>query len=77
MAIPNSVIQQLITAHAPTLRNLSFIDCAIGTTDSLTALCRACTQLERLEVWIPVRDLVRSSFVSFCLADLYLIWFVS
>ncbi|KAJ7336823.1 hypothetical protein DFH08DRAFT_281163 [Mycena albidolilacea] len=57
MAIPNSLIQQLITAHAPTLRNLSFIDCALGTTDSLTALCRACTQLERLEIWIPVRDL--------------------
>ncbi|KAF8209688.1 hypothetical protein K438DRAFT_1753339 [Mycena galopus ATCC 62051] len=57
MAIPLSLIQQLISAHAGSLRNLSFINCALGTTDSLTALCRACTQLERLEIYIPVRDL--------------------
>ncbi|KAJ6496071.1 hypothetical protein C8R45DRAFT_866000 [Mycena sanguinolenta] len=57
MAISTAVIQQLIAAHGPTLKNLSFIDCALGTTDSLAALCRGCTQLERLELWIPVRDL--------------------
>ncbi|KAJ7246112.1 hypothetical protein B0H12DRAFT_1187389 [Mycena haematopus] len=57
MAIPPAIIQQLINAHGLTLKNLSFIDCALGTTDSLTALCRGCTRLERLELWIPVRDL--------------------
>ncbi|KAJ7911825.1 hypothetical protein B0H13DRAFT_2327960 [Mycena leptocephala] len=56
MAIPNALILQLIAAHGATLRNLSFIDCTLGTTDSLTALCRACIHLERLEIWIPVRD---------------------
>ncbi|KAF7375400.1 hypothetical protein MSAN_00427600 [Mycena sanguinolenta] len=44
-------------AHGPTLKNLSFIDCTLGTADSLAALCKGCTQLERLELWIPVRDL--------------------
>ncbi|KAF8171571.1 hypothetical protein K438DRAFT_1729273 [Mycena galopus ATCC 62051] len=57
IAIPLALIQQLISAHSGTLRNLSFIHCALGTTDSLTALCRSCTRLERLEIWIPVRDL--------------------
>ncbi|KAF7348877.1 hypothetical protein MVEN_01407800 [Mycena venus] len=57
IAIQNSLVQQLISAHASTLKNLSFIDCTLGTTDSLAALCRACTSLERLEMWIPVRDL--------------------
>ncbi|KAK7041993.1 hypothetical protein R3P38DRAFT_2888026, partial [Favolaschia claudopus] len=56
--VQNSLIQQIIGAYAPSLKNLSFIDCAVGTTDSLTALCRACAKLERLEVWIPVDDLV-------------------
>ncbi|KAJ6545497.1 hypothetical protein B0H19DRAFT_1212292 [Mycena capillaripes] len=56
-AIPNSIIQQLIAAHGSTLKNLSFIDCTIGT-DSLPALCKGCTHLERLEIWIPVRDLM-------------------
>jgi hypothetical protein len=65
MAIPNTLILQLIAAHGATLRNLSFIDCTLGTTDSLTALCRACIHLERLEIWIPVRDVVRGVLPSF------------
>ncbi|KAJ7139090.1 hypothetical protein C8R44DRAFT_975056 [Mycena epipterygia] len=56
-AITNNFIEQLINSHGSTLTNISFIDCAVGTTDSLTALCRACIKLERLEIPIPVRDL--------------------
>ncbi|KAJ7035920.1 hypothetical protein C8F04DRAFT_1097082 [Mycena alexandri] len=57
MALTTSFVGKLISAHATTLKNLSFIDCLIGTTDSLSALCVKCTALERLEVMIPVRDL--------------------
>ncbi|KAJ7291927.1 hypothetical protein C8J57DRAFT_1163936 [Mycena rebaudengoi] len=57
MAVPAALIQQLITGHAHTLKTISLIDCAIGITDLLTALCKECVQLERLEVSIPLRDL--------------------
>ncbi|KAJ7141615.1 hypothetical protein C8R46DRAFT_1180811 [Mycena filopes] len=57
MALTPLFVSQLLAAHAPTLQNVSFIDCLIGTTDSLSALCGRCTALERLEVAIPVRDL--------------------
>ncbi|KAJ6587376.1 hypothetical protein B0H10DRAFT_2093934 [Mycena sp. CBHHK59/15] len=57
MAISQVLVQQLIARHAKTLKTLAFIDCALGTADSLTALCRACARLERLETHIPVRDL--------------------
>jgi hypothetical protein len=62
MAVPAALIQQLITGHAHTLKTISLIDCAIGITDLLTALCKECVQLERLEVSIPLRDLVRNFY---------------
>ncbi|KAJ7748377.1 hypothetical protein B0H16DRAFT_1553159 [Mycena metata] len=65
MALTTAFIGKLISAHATTLKNLSFLDCLIGTTDSLSALCAKCTALERLEVMIPVRDI---TFFSHSLA---------
>ncbi|KAJ7662741.1 hypothetical protein DFH06DRAFT_1471501 [Mycena polygramma] len=60
MPIPRALVQQLVSAHAPTLRNVSFIECALGTGGELTVLallCAGCTHLERLEVGLPVREL--------------------
>ncbi|KAJ6537427.1 hypothetical protein DFH09DRAFT_1263465 [Mycena vulgaris] len=57
LILSTALVQQLIAAHGRTLKNVSFIDCTISTTDSLTALCCACTALERLEIAIPVRDI--------------------
>ncbi|KAJ7643449.1 hypothetical protein DFH06DRAFT_1283474 [Mycena polygramma] len=60
MPIPRALVQQLVSTHAPTLRNVSFIECALGTGGELTVLallCAGCTHLERLEVRLPVREL--------------------
>lgn len=64
MSIPNRFIQQLIAAHASTLKSVSFLACTLGTADSLPALCRACVKLERLEISIPARDWVRLLVLS-------------
>ncbi|KAJ7075516.1 hypothetical protein B0H15DRAFT_956436 [Mycena belliarum] len=50
-------VAQLLAAHARSLTVLAFLDCTLGTTDALPALCGKCTALERLEIAIPVRDL--------------------
>ncbi|KAJ7619838.1 hypothetical protein DFH06DRAFT_1106272 [Mycena polygramma] len=66
MPIPRALVQQLVSAHAPTLRTVSFIDCALGTGGELTVLallCAGCTHLERIEVGLPVHKLTPFTLV--------------
>lgn len=52
------VVRQLLSSCAHTLRNLAFLDCAVEL-DSIIAICEACINLDRLDVVLPRKDIVR------------------
>ncbi|KAK6978233.1 hypothetical protein R3P38DRAFT_2580358 [Favolaschia claudopus] len=62
IVLPHAFIQQLISAHATSLTQLSFLNCVLGTTDSLAAICKACVNLERLDIFVTVRELSEFTF---------------
>ncbi|KAK6981108.1 hypothetical protein R3P38DRAFT_3333886 [Favolaschia claudopus] len=63
IVLPHAFIQQLISAHASaSLTQLAFLNCVMDTSDSLSAICKACVNLECLDVYIPVRELSEFTF---------------
>ncbi|EGO01193.1 hypothetical protein SERLA73DRAFT_179303 [Serpula lacrymans var. lacrymans S7.3] len=52
----DTFLQTMLDSFAPTLTHLAFMECTVANS-SIRKICDACTQLERLEVAIPVKDL--------------------
>jgi len=50
-------IEKLVKLHGSTLRILAFLDCAVSL-ESISTIIRSCTNLERLELPIPTKDIV-------------------
>lgn len=55
--VGNQFITELIKNHGLTLRRLSFYDCGVSS-ESIEKICKFCIHLERLEVAIPMKDIV-------------------
>ena len=64
--VGSSLIEDLLDAHGPTLRDLVFVNCSVAM-ESIRSICRRAVCLQRLELAVPVND-----FVS----DHYLLWVV-
>lgn len=56
-------IEKLVKLHGSTLRILAFLDCAVSL-ESISTIIRSCTNLERLELPIPTKDIVSLLFVA-------------
>lgn len=54
-------IEQLLLAHAHTLREVSFIDASVAM-ESVLLICKSCIHLERLAVPIPLKEIVSSTY---------------
>lgn len=63
----NEFIEALVNEHGLTLRTLVFIGSPVSI-DSIALMCRSCPHLERLDISVPIRDLVRSIFHPFTFA---------
>lgn len=53
-------IAQLLENHSHTLRKLAFLDCGV-TQASIAEICKSCLHLERLDVAIIMKEIVRPS----------------
>jgi hypothetical protein len=62
--VGNQFIAELIKTHAFTLRRLSFYDCGVSP-ESIEEICKSCIHLERLEVAIPIKDIVGCSSILY------------
>lgn len=51
------LINHLMATHRHSLRRLAFLDCGIPL-DSLLMICKKCVQLERLDVPLPMKEIV-------------------
>ncbi|EEB91581.1 hypothetical protein MPER_10037 [Moniliophthora perniciosa FA553] len=56
-AVGRSFIEQLVKDYAQTLKQVSFLDCGIEM-DSIVHICSNCESLERLELPIPLKELI-------------------
>jgi len=56
-------LQELLRNHGNTLRKLTFINCFVST-DNIKYICETCSMLQKLELCIPVKDIV----INFCLS---------
>ncbi|ESK97833.1 hypothetical protein Moror_17262 [Moniliophthora roreri MCA 2997] len=56
-AVGRSFIEQLVKDYAQTLKQVSFLDCGIEM-DSIVHICSNCELLERLELPIPLKELI-------------------
>lgn len=61
VVVGDAFIDLLIDNHKSTLRRLAFLECVI-TKESTLKICKSCVHLERLDLPISVRDIVRSFF---------------
>ena len=59
MSVSEAFITTLVKNHGTTLRRLAFMDCNVNPS-SVTEIARGCTHLERLEICIPMKELVRT-----------------
>ncbi|KAJ8082159.1 hypothetical protein PM082_008006 [Marasmius tenuissimus] len=59
--VGHSFVEQLVKDYALTLTQVSFVDCALGM-ESIVHICKTCPYLERLELPIPLKELI--SFTS-------------
>ncbi|KAJ4490298.1 hypothetical protein J3R30DRAFT_3653658 [Lentinula aciculospora] len=57
ITVGNEFIQQLVELHGHTLQNLAFIDCGVSI-DSITVITESCPHMKRLELPIPMKDIL-------------------
>ncbi|KAG9226623.1 hypothetical protein CCMSSC00406_0006152 [Pleurotus cornucopiae] len=53
----NEFIEALVNEHGLTLRTLVFVGSPVSI-DSIALMCRSCPHLERLDISVPIRDLI-------------------
>lgn len=58
LPVTRSFVDELLDAHASTLRSIAFIHCDVPV-DSVLAIATRCRQLTRLCITVPSRELVR------------------
>lgn len=63
ITVGNEFIEELVKLHGHTLRTLAFIDCGVSM-ESIATITESCPNMERLELPIPVKDMVHHSIVS-------------
>ena len=51
-------VSQLVELFGFSLRRLAFLDCGVGH-QSIAEICKSCPHLERLDIAIPVKDIVK------------------
>ena len=70
--IGHAFVIKLLSTYGPSLTRVSFIDCGLEN-QSLSLIAKKCTQLERLDVAIPMKDMVRihCSVLTFSLELIY------
>jgi len=56
ITVDNSFIQELLDAHDASLTHIAMFNCGL-TLESVRSICTRCTDLERIAVGIPVKDI--------------------
>ncbi len=54
-------VSQLVELFGFSLRRLAFLDCGVGH-QSIAEICKSCPHLERLDIAIPVKDIVKAIY---------------